>query len=107
MGCHECGSRSRALSRRELLRTVGGGLGTLGLASVLDQPASASGLPSQPPIPNTQPLPMPHFAPRAKRVIHLFMNGGPFQGDLFDPKPAINQYAGQRPAEVQFRTENV
>jgi hypothetical protein len=39
-------------------------------------------------------------------VIHLFMNGGPFQGDLFDPKPAINQHAGQRPAEVELRTEN-
>ncbi len=48
----------------------------------------------------------PHFAPRVKRVIHLFMNGGPFQGDFFDPKPAINRYAGQRPAEVQLRTEN-
>ena len=47
-----------------------------------------------------------HFAPRAKRVIQLFMNGGPFQGDLFDPKPAINQFAGQRPKEVDFRTEN-
>ena len=34
------------------------------------------------------------------------MNGGPFQGDFFDPKPAINQFAGQRPKEVEFRTEN-
>ena len=33
------------------------------------------------------------------------MNGGPFQGDLFDPKPALNKFAGQRPAEVQLRTE--
>ena len=40
-----------------------------------------------------------HFAPRAKRVIHLFMNGGPFQADLFDPKPSLLKYAGQRPEE--------
>ena len=34
------------------------------------------------------------------------MNGGPFQADLFDPKPAINKYAGQRPEAVRLRTEN-
>ena len=37
----------------------------------------------------------PHFAPRAKRVIHLFMNGGPSHLDTFDPKPALAKYAGQ------------
>ncbi len=37
----------------------------------------------------------PHFAPRATSVIHLFMNGGPSQMDLFDPKPALDKYAGQ------------
>lgn len=46
-----------------------------------------------------------HFAPRAKRVIHLFMNGGPFQGDLFDPKPLLSKYAGQRPDGANLRTE--
>ena len=47
----------------------------------------------------------PHFPPRAKRVIHLFMNGGPFQGDLFDPKPALQKYAGQKPKEADLLTE--
>ena len=47
----------------------------------------------------------PHFAPKAKRVIHLFMNGGPFQGDLFDPKPALEKYAGQRPKGADLVTE--
>ncbi len=47
----------------------------------------------------------PHFAPKAKRVIHLFMNGGPFQGDLFDPKPALEKYAGQRPEGADLVTE--
>jgi hypothetical protein len=37
----------------------------------------------------------PHFAPRAKSVIHLFMNGGPSQMDLFDPKPALEKHHGQ------------
>jgi len=39
-------------------------------------------------------------------MIQLFMNGGPFQGDFLDPKPALNEFAGQRPKEVEFRTEN-
>jgi len=47
----------------------------------------------------------PHFAPKAKHVILLFMTGGPSHVDLFDPKPALAKYAGQRPAEVDLRTE--
>jgi hypothetical protein len=39
----------------------------------------------------------PHFAPRAKRVIYLFMNGGPSHVDTFDPKPALAKYEGQQP----------
>ncbi|MSR58610.1 MAG: DUF1501 domain-containing protein [Planctomycetaceae bacterium] len=79
-------------SRRSWLQTAGGGLASLGLANLL----SASDRRGHGPL----------FAPRAKRVIHLFMNGGPFQADLFDPKPKINEYAGQRPEAVQLRTEN-
>ena len=37
----------------------------------------------------------PHHAPRAKSVIHLFMNGGPSQVDLFDPKPVLDKHHGQ------------
>ena len=40
----------------------------------------------------------PRFPPRAKSVIHLFMNGGPSQVDLFDPKPALQKFAGQPPS---------
>src|SRR5688572_13639473 len=47
----------------------------------------------------------PHFAPRAKRIIHLFMNGGPFQCDLFDPKPELNKQAGKKPPGADLRTE--
>src|SRR5207248_3085531 len=78
------------------IQSLGGGFGALGLASILapearaDQPASSR----------------THRAPRAKRVIQLFMNGGPFGPDLLDPKPAINRFAGQRPDAVNLRTEN-
>lgn len=80
------------MNRRQALRGVGGGLGMLGLASLIGN--EAAGAP-----------PSPHFIPRAKRVIHLFMNGGPFQGDFFDPKPALKKYAGQRPPSADLRTE--
>src|SRR5688500_2670834 len=83
------------LSRRTMLTRLGGGLGAVGLAHFVADSANASGNPNR-----------LHVRPRAKRVIQLFMNGGPFQADLFDPKPAINQFAGQRPKEVEFRTEN-
>lgn len=86
----------REVSRRAALSALGGGLGMLGLAPLLGAGQTT-----------TAPrIRGPHFVPRATRVIQLFMNGGPFQADLFDPKPAINQFAGQRPQEVDFRTEN-
>lgn len=89
-----------SLSRRALLARLGGGLGTLGLAQLLADPQMLMAAPG------TASSRGPHFAPRAKRVIQLFMNGGPFQADFFDPKPLLNKFAGQRPKEVDFRTEN-
>src|SRR5271168_4256467 len=83
------------LTRRQMIQALGGGLGLLGLTDLLTPDACAA--------PSAHG---PHFPPRAKRVIQLFMNGGPFQADLFDPKPAINKYAGQRPESVRLRTEN-
>ena len=77
------------ISRRAALSTLGGGLGSLGMLSALGADGSLQ----------------PHFAPRAKRVIHLFMNGGPFGPDFFDPKPALTKYAGQRPEGADLRTE--
>jgi hypothetical protein len=71
------------LSRRDFLRRSGVGFGLLGLAGVLGQNRdllAANG---------------PHFAPKAKRVIHFFLNGGPSHVDTFDPKPALQKYAGQ------------
>ena len=78
-----------SINRRQAVQTIAAGLGTAALADILQA------APSRP----------PHLAPRAKRIIHLFMNGGPFQCDLFDPKPEANKYAGQRPAGADLRTE--
>ncbi len=80
-------------SRRQALGALGGGLGSLGLAGMLAENATAAGA--------------PHFAPKAKRVIHLFMNGGPFQAELFDPKPSLIKYAGQRPKGADLVTERL
>src|SRR5262249_41921716 len=69
-------------TRRHWLQSAGGGLAALGLAGALDAGERQARGPLQ--------------APKARRVIHLFMNGGPFQADFFDPKPKINEFAGQR-----------
>jgi hypothetical protein len=47
----------------------------------------------------------PHFKPKAKRIIHLFMNGGPSQVDTFDPKPALEKYHGEKPPGADKKTE--
>lgn len=70
-------------------------MGALGLATALQASGSPLNRGGQ----------GPHFAPRAKRVIHLFMNGGPFGPDFFDPKPALTKFAGQRPEGADLRTE--
>ena len=81
-------------SRREMLHRIGAGFGSLGLASLLaDEQTLAD-----------PALPAPHFAPKAKRVIQLFMPGGPSQVDTFDYKPAISQHAGERPESVDRKS---
>src|SRR5436190_831919 len=86
---------NQPISRRAMLRSVGAGLGSVALCSLLaDEQAQAS-----------VPSAAPHFSPRAKHSIVLFMPGGPSQVDLFDPKPALRRYAGQRPDAVNLRTE--
>jgi hypothetical protein len=81
---------ARSLSRRSFLAQAGGGAGLMALASLLadDQPVRAATTEPGAPI-------EPHFAPRAKRVIWLFMHGGPSHMDLLDPKPDLAKYAGK------------
>src|SRR5436190_8418258 len=80
-------------SRREFLARAGGGMGALALTALLGRPTHGN----DPDEPAANPLAIrdPHFAPRAKRVVWLFMDGGPSQIDLFDRKPALEKYAGQ------------
>ena len=75
-------------NRRRFLRECAGGIGTIALADLLHGAA---------PVKRTDPLAprAPHFAPKAKSVIFMFMEGGPSQMDLFDPKPALRKYNGQ------------
>lgn len=97
------------LSRRDLLARTGTGLGLIGLAGLLDeQGLTAAGPDGTADSPRRAgPLdPKPtHFRPRAKRLIHLFMNGGPSQVDTFDPKPALDKWHGKRPPDADKRTE--
>jgi len=89
------------LTRRDLLTQCGTGLGMLGLANLFAEEGRADA--------PVSPLAAksPHFPARAKRIIHLYMNGGPSQVDTFDPKPALARFQGQRPASIaNLRTEN-
>ncbi len=78
-----------ALTRRDVLVRAAHGFGAVALAALLDPPANAAV--------RTNPLVAkpPHFAPKAKSVIFLFMVGGPSHIDTFDPKPALEKFDGQ------------
>ncbi|MCX7399290.1 MAG: DUF1501 domain-containing protein [Planctomycetales bacterium] len=97
----------RPIDRRDALRQLGAGFGTLGLASVLAQSDTSSGVAHADMVSNSDsplaPRP-PHFAPKAKHVIQLFMPGGPSQVDTFDYKPEIAKHAGQRPESVDRKS---
>ncbi|HEY4261039.1 MAG TPA: DUF1501 domain-containing protein, partial [Schlesneria sp.] len=78
-------------SRRAFLSRAGGGFGAIALASLLaDDGRSLGGEKAQ-----ADAGVQPHLAPRVKRVIWLFMHGGPSHVDLFDPKPDLIRYAGK------------
>ena len=78
------------VSRREVLRRSALGFGAIGLAGTLQ----AAGLLGSA---QAAGISRGHFAPRAKRVIYLFMNGGPSHVDTFDPKPALKEHEGEIP----------
>jgi hypothetical protein len=85
------------LTRRELLIRSGMGFASLGLASLLAETSHAATTPLKPK--------QPHFPGKAKRVLHLFMNGGPSHVDTFDPKPALQKYASKPLPNENLRTE--
>ena len=103
-----CGNHQHGpISRREALRETSAGFGALALHGLLGQWAMAD---QRPPLTGQGVSPLSPrlagFSPRAKRVIFLFMHGGPSQVDTFDHKPALRRdhgkpYPGQKP-RVQF-----
>src|SRR5436305_1732422 len=100
-------SSTPAFSRRSFFEHVAGGVYGAALASLLqrdlygEEPARAR------PLYDLLPRP-PHFEPKARAVIHLYMNGGPSQMDLFDPKPMLDKLHGtQHFTEIAGEIENV
>lgn len=101
---HNSNPEHLALTRREFLNRCGMGMGALGLGTVLAnlgaaRPAAASEGFTSPLVPKQS-----HFFGRAKRVIHIFANGGPSHVDTFDPKPALTKWHGKE-IPLQLRTE--
>ncbi|MFN5805418.1 MAG: DUF1501 domain-containing protein, partial [Opitutia bacterium] len=81
------------VSRREFLRRCGMGFGTLALSSFLQQEARAAQVKVDPLRPlAARPAPLPA---KAKRVIHIFANGGPSHVDTFDRKTSLDKYHGK------------
>jgi hypothetical protein len=97
---------NRLYSRRQWLTRCGLSVGALALTDLFAPIARAEQDSLHPLAPKRPPL-----APKARRVIHIFANGGPSQVDTFDPKPALEKYAGQplpqgNPA-TEFKTGGV
>lgn len=84
-----------SIDRRHFLSRLAGGFGAVALARQL----SAAPDPFAP-----KP---PHFAPKARHIIYLVMNGGMSQVDTFDPKPALTRYHGQSPPGERPKTERI
>ena len=78
------------MSRRRFLDRFGMGLGGMALGMLLNPTAAQASAPEH------GILDLPHFAPRARRVIYLFQSGGPSQLDLFDYKPVLNERNGEQ-----------
>ena len=99
---HEAAFRRafRFHSRRDFLSRLGSGIGTIGLAVMLNPTRALGGSVSESPLLPTRP----DFRPRAKHVIQLFMPGGPSQVDTFDYKPQLAKHAGKRPDSVNRKT---
>ena len=99
-------------NRRELLRTSAAGFGLLALQGLLGQQTAQAGNAAEPTGTNPLSPRAPHFAPRAKRVIFLFMHGGPSQVDTFDYKPLLARDHGKplpfdKPRVVSSDTGNL
>ena len=95
-----------APSRRRFLGTAAGGAGAIALEWLLARSAHGADAPRPGAGKNPLAARPPHFAPKAKRVIFLFMVGGPSQMDLFDPKPELVKRHGQPLPETTGRPKS-
>jgi hypothetical protein len=77
---------SLPMTRRELLASVGTGIGFLALPTLLQTDSNANPLAPKP----------PHFPAKAKHIIHIYLNGGPSQVDTWDPKPELQKWGGKK-----------
>lgn len=95
----------RGITRRDWLSRMAGGIGMVGLGGMLGQERARAG--GEAGLKGSSvgfgTAPSPVFAPRAKRGIFLFMNGGPSHVDTFDPKPALDTHAGKQPTGDLFK----
>src|SRR3954447_22717618 len=97
-----CGHVNFEMNRRDFFGRFAMGLGGAALGSLLGRDGYAAAMPAAS-SPFQGILSKPHHAPRAKRIIFLFMSGGPSQLDLFDHKPLLNTMNGQDlPAGVRM-----
>src|SRR5688572_6786316 len=91
------------MTRRDVLRRTGMGMGAMSLAMLLSEnmlggstASAAEFVPARAPAPRSPLVTRkPHFPAKAKRVIHIFAGGGPSHVDTFDPKPALAKYEDQ------------
>lgn len=95
MNHHAFNPEHLALSRRQFLGRCGMGMGALSLAGLFGSAGLPDSANAEPGFLSPLTPKQPHFAPRAKRIIHIFANGGPSHVDTFDPKPSLDKYAGK------------
>ncbi|MCX6625899.1 MAG: DUF1501 domain-containing protein, partial [Acidobacteria bacterium] len=93
----------QALTRRHFFSRTSTGLGTAALASLLSSSSAAAGEGEGRDAKTGGMAGLPHFAPKARRVIYLHQSGGPAQMDLFDYKPGLQKFHGSElPASVRM-----
>jgi len=94
---HYCNEYRKLITRRWFFKECGVGLGSIALGTLLQQARAAAPGPGPQSLPDPLAPKQPHFAPRAKHVIFLFMAGAPSHLDLFDYKPQLEKFGGTLP----------
>ena len=105
MNHHAPNPEHLALTRREFLSRCGMGMGAVSLGGLCGGLGFAGSAQANEGFINPLAPKQPHFPAKAKRVIHIFANGGPSHVDTFDPKPALEKYAGKLLPTANLATE--